>query len=73
MCSQMKLTMAAPVALRRGMASTHFEKYSVAIKIQMYPPEGGLIGPMRSSPQVWKGHGVAMFCRLVGCVWIRLA
>ena len=50
MCSWMKLATAAPVALRRGTDSTHFEKYSVAIKIQMYPPEGGLIRPMRSSP-----------------------
>ena len=45
-----ELATAAPIALRRGMASTHLEKYSVATKIQMYPPEGGLIGPMRSSP-----------------------
>ena len=52
MCSRMKFATAAPVALRRGMASTHFEKYLVATKIQMYPPEDGLIGPMRSSPQV---------------------
>ena len=54
--------------LGRAMASTHFEKYSVATKIQMYPPEDGLIGPMRSSPQVWMGHGVGMFCKLVRCV-----
>ena len=64
MCSWMKLAMAAPIALRRGMASTHFEKYSVVTKIQMYLPGGGLMGPIRSSPQVWKGYGVAMFCRL---------
>ena len=36
-------------------------------------PDGGLTGPLRSSPQVYKGHGVAMFCKLIGCVWIRLA
>ena len=23
----------------------------------MYPWEGGLTGPTKSSPQVWKGHG----------------
>uniref|UniRef100_A0A2N9FKG6 Aminotransferase-like plant mobile domain-containing protein n=1 Tax=Fagus sylvatica TaxID=28930 RepID=A0A2N9FKG6_FAGSY len=51
MCSRMKLATAAPVALRRGIASTHFVKYSVATRIQMYPPDDGLIGPMRSSPQ----------------------
>ena len=68
-CSQMKLATAAPVALQSGMASTHFVKYSIAANIKMYPLDDGLMGPMRSSPQVWKGHGVVIFCRLVGgCV-----
>ena len=31
----MKFTTAAPVAFFKGIASTHFVKYSVAAKIQM--------------------------------------
>jgi hypothetical protein len=51
-CSRMKLATAAPVALRSGMASTHFVKYSVAANIQMYPPNGQPPGMERP----WCGH-----------------
>ena len=67
MCSHMKLAITAPVAFLKGMASTHLVKYSVATKIQIYPTLAGLMGPMRSSPQVWNGHGVVMFCKVVRC------
>jgi hypothetical protein len=65
MCSRIKFATAALVAFRSGMASTYFVKYSVATRIQMYPLEAGLMGTIRSSPQVWNGQGVAMFWRLV--------
>ena len=35
MCTQMKFVMAAPMALFKGLASTHFVKYSVAARIHM--------------------------------------
>lgn len=54
---------APSMALRIGIASTHLVKYSVAISIHMYPWEGGLTGPTKSSPQVWKGHGMTMLCK----------
>ena len=69
----MKFAMAPSVALRSGMASTHLVKYSVGTRIDMYALEGGLIGPTKSSPQVWKGHRVTMLCKLYGWVRIKLA
>ena len=50
MCSQMKLETTALVAFFKGMASTYFMNCSVAAKIHIWPLEGGLIGPIRSSP-----------------------
>ena len=50
MCSRMKLAIAGPVAFFREMASNHFVKYSVATNIQILPLDGGLIGPIKSSP-----------------------
>ena len=55
-----------PVALRSGTTSTHFVKYSIATRIHMYPRDGGLTGPTKSSPQVLKGHGVTMLCKFCG-------
>ena len=55
-----------PVAFWSGIASTYLVKYSIATSIHMYPCDGGLTGPTKSNPQVWKGHGVIMlykFCR----------
>ena len=69
----MKFAMAPSVALRSGMVSTHLVKYSVATRIHMYQLEGGLIGPTKSSPKVWKGHRVTMLCKHCGWVWIKLA
>ena len=69
----MKFVTAPPVALWSGTASAHLVKYFVATNIHMYPRDGGLIGPTKSSPQVWKGHGVTMLCKFCGWVWIKLA
>ena len=66
MFSLMKFAIAPLVTLRSGTASTHLVKYSVATRIHMYPRGGGLIGPTKSSPQVWKGHGVTMLCKFYG-------
>ena len=60
-CSQMKFVTIGPVAFFREMASTHFVKYSVATSIQIWLLDGGLIGPIKSSPQVWNGQGVTCF------------
>ena len=62
----MKFATAPPVILRSGIASAHLVKYSVATNIHMYPCEGGLTGPTKSSPQVWKGHGMTMLCKFYG-------
>ena len=35
MCSRMKFATTAPVAFFKGIASTHFVKYSMATKIHM--------------------------------------
>ena len=48
----MKLATAGPVAFFKGIASTHFVKHFVAANIQVYPLEGGLIGPIKSNAQV---------------------
>ena len=72
MCSRMKLETVAPVAFFKGMASTYFVKCSIAATIHMWPLEGGLIGPIRSRPQVWKGHGVVISYS-DKCVWNLLA
>ena len=69
----MKFATALQVALQSGIASAYLVKYFVATRIHMYPLEGGLIGPTKSSPQVWKGYRVAMLCKLYGWVWIKLA
>ena len=66
MCSRMKFATAALVAFFKGMAFTHFVKYLVAVRIHVWPLEGAFIGPMRSSPQVWKGHGVVISCSTFG-------
>ena len=60
----MKFAIAPPVALWSGIASVHLVKYSVATSIHMYPRDGVLTGPTKSSPQVWKGHGVTMLYKL---------
>ena len=69
----MKFATAPPVALQSGTASAHLVKYSVATSIYMYPRNSGFTGPTKSSPQVWKGHGVTMPCKFCGWVWIKLA
>ena len=46
----MKFAIAPPVTLRNGIASTHFVKYPVAIRIHMYPRDGGLTGTTKSIP-----------------------
>ena len=66
LCSQMKFAIAAPVIFFKGIASTHFVKYSVAARIHIWPLEGGFIGPIRSSPQVWKDHGIVISCSTFG-------
>ena len=73
MFSLMKFAIALLVALRSGMALAHLVKYVIVIRIHMYLLEGGLTGPTKSSPQVWKGHGVTMLCKLCRWVWIKLA
>ena len=50
--SLMKFAIAPPVALWNGTASAHLVKYSVATNIHMYPHDGELTGPTKSSPQV---------------------
>ena len=69
-CSRMKFATIGPVVFFREMASTHFVKYSVATSIQIWPLDGGLIGPIKSSPQVWNGQGVIMFWRLLRWVYM---
>ena len=71
--SLMKFVIAPPMALRSGTASAHLVKYSVATSIHMYPRNGGLTYPTRSSPQVWKGHGVTILRKFCEWVWIKLA
>ena len=66
MCSRIKFATTALVAFFKGTTSTHFVKYSVATRICIWPLEGGFIGPIRSSPQVWKGHGVVISCSIFG-------
>ena len=63
MFSLMKFATAPPVAFRSGTISTHLVKYFVVTSIHMYPRDGGLTGPTKSSPQVWKGHGVTILCK----------
>ena len=48
--SLMKFATAPLVALRSGTAFPHFVKYSIAIRIHMYPRDCGLTGPTKSSP-----------------------
>ena len=71
--SLMKFATAPLVALRSVIASAHLVKYSVATRIHMYSWEGGLTSSIKSSPQVRKGHGVTMLCKLCGWVRIKLA
>ena len=73
MFSLMKFATTPPVALWSGTASAHLVKYSLATRIYMYLCDGGLTGPTKSRPQVWKGHGVTMLCKFCGWVWIKLA
>ena len=65
MISLMKFATIPLVALRSSIASTHLVKYSMATKIQMFPFEGGLTNPIKSSPQVWNGHEVTILCKLL--------
>ena len=71
MCSRMKFKTAALVAFFKGMASTHFVKCSMTVKIYIWPLESGFIGLMRSRPQVWKGHEVVISCSTFG--WVCIA
>ena len=66
MFSLMKFATAPPVALRSGTTSYHLVKYSVTIKIHMYPRDGGLTSPTRSSTQMWKDHRVTMLRKFYG-------
>ena len=66
MCSQMKFATTAPVDFFKRTTFTHFVKYVVAIEIHIWPLEGGFVGPIRSSLQVWKGHGVVISCSTFG-------
>ena len=68
MFSLMKFATTPSVALQSGTAFAYFVKYSVATRNHIYPCDGGLTGPTKSSPQVWKGHGVTMLCKLCGLV-----
>ena len=52
--------------LFKGITSTHFVKYSVVARIHIWPLEGGFMGPIRSSPKVWKGHSVVISCSTFG-------
>lgn len=73
MFSLMKFAITPLAALRSGTTSAYLVKYSVAIRIHMSLLEGGFVGLTMSSPQVWKGHGVTMLCKLCGWLWIKLA
>ena len=52
-----KLATKLHVAFFMPIVSTHFVNSSVATNIQAHPSEGGFIGSMNSSPQLWKGYG----------------
>ena len=60
MFSLMKFATAPVMALRSGIAFAYLVKYSITTRIHMYSCEGGLTGPTKLSPQVWKGHEVTM-------------
>ena len=64
--SLMNFFTAPSVAFRSGTASAHLVKYSVATSIYMYPRDGGLTSPTKSSPQVWNGYGVTILCKFRG-------
>ena len=66
MSSLIKFATAPPVAQQSGIASAHLVKYFVATRIHMYPRDGGLTSPTKSSPQMWKGYGVTMLCKFYG-------
>ena len=51
----MKFATTPPMALWSGTASTHLVKYSVVTNIHMYPRDGGLTGPTKSSPPSVEG------------------
>ena len=55
MFSLMKFATAPSMALQSDTASVHLVKYSVATRIDMYPHNGGLTGPTKSSPSSVKG------------------
>ena len=50
----MKFATTALVAFFKGMASTHFVKYSMATRIHTWPLEGGFIGPINQVPKCGK-------------------
>ena len=56
------MAIASKVAFCGEMTSAHLVKFSIAMRIHIRPREGGVIGPIRSNAQVWKGHGA-----LIGC------
>ena len=66
MFSLMEFAITPLVALQSGMASAHLVKYFVTTRIHLYPGEGGLIGPTKLSPQVWKGMEGPCFASFVG-------
>lgn len=54
----MNLAIFFPIVKVIGIASTHFVKYSVAMRIKLCPlEEVGFIFPTRSNPHYENGHG----------------
>ena len=51
-----KLATQVHVAIFRATASTHLVNSSVSTSIHVHPSEGGFIGPIKSSPQLWNGY-----------------
>ena len=45
------------IAFFMATASSYLVNSSMATKIQMHSLEGGFMGPMKSSSQLWKRHG----------------
>ena len=63
----MNLITSSVFTSRSGIASDHFEKYSVIARMNRCPfAEGGEIGPMMSIPQVSNGHEVVDVCKSSG-------
>ena len=60
----MNIAMTSEEAFFNRIASAHFVKFSVAVKIQIHPLNGGHIGPIRSRAHIWKGHGALIGCKV---------